>query len=945
MDIILLITQPIRKEVKVGRNDPRPCGSGKKYKQCHGRLGAAAEKSIRSYFFIVLYFLTARCRLSGSLFVPKENSAIKNHIAFENFVLFLQPIKPINMKKLLFTLMLMFSISIGFAQKYVLVEELTGTWCQWCPRGIYYGDSLCQTHDNVIFIAIHCSDPMANEAYYQASGLLGAPSANIGRHYLGLETQNWFDKVEQESQIPSKVYMGITCDYDPETRQLTADVGAMALENMSGDYRFAAILIEDGVTGPAPSYNQTNSYSGGGNGPMGGFENTPNPIPAERMAYDHVGRQLLCDYNGVPNSFPSSMQASQSANYEFSCTLDESYDYNYVRVIGLLIAPDGTIENAVKSPYLNGDETAAPLFTSTAKTEAYANLNYLYNVYFHDPDPSDYVTIRVLQGPSWLHLEQYDGKSACLYGTPDQPGSYEVRLELSDCLYSPSQDFTIVVDEPLSGSWEYVGPRGFSQNSFQVFGIDRDNDGNLYVFGNQSNTPVLYKNAAGTDAWEQMGSINTSCSVSAGGMDVSSNGDVYVAYSDQGDAGHAFKWDGSQWMTIGSAFSSVETHIILDNNDLPYLVARDVSQGYKGVVFKLENDSWVPLSGTGVYVPDAEYACHQDLAFDSDNTPYIAYADYMASNLLKVRKFENGEWVTVGSGIDNIYFYQSLALDENDMPYLAYCAFPSYQLRAVRFNGNNFESLGDNLAEGAVSELNACFNESKFTVAFINDGQSNYLSVLQYEDEWSYVGPSLVSEGAMDDPCIIADNGTLYVAYSDDGLQGFASCMKYAETAILYPPTDFAAEVFGNDNVRLTWNLPIEGTPTSYKLYRDDALLATATELTYNDYGIPAGTHRYTLSAVYPEGESVQAGPVVVETTESIDENGSHFLVYPTIVTSSLTIKSQTRGSVVLYNTIGQQVMETQLRFGTNLIDISKLPKGAYLLRLADGKTVKVLKN
>jgi len=23
---------------KVGRNDPCPCGSGKKYKQCHGKL-------------------------------------------------------------------------------------------------------------------------------------------------------------------------------------------------------------------------------------------------------------------------------------------------------------------------------------------------------------------------------------------------------------------------------------------------------------------------------------------------------------------------------------------------------------------------------------------------------------------------------------------------------------------------------------------------------------------------------------------------------------------------------------------------------------------------------------------------------------------------------------------------------------------------------------------
>ncbi len=35
------VTQPIRVEKKVGRNDPCPCGSGKKYKNCHGRMEAA----------------------------------------------------------------------------------------------------------------------------------------------------------------------------------------------------------------------------------------------------------------------------------------------------------------------------------------------------------------------------------------------------------------------------------------------------------------------------------------------------------------------------------------------------------------------------------------------------------------------------------------------------------------------------------------------------------------------------------------------------------------------------------------------------------------------------------------------------------------------------------------------------------------------------------------
>ncbi len=31
-------TPYVREEKKVGRNEPCPCGSGKKYKQCHGKL-------------------------------------------------------------------------------------------------------------------------------------------------------------------------------------------------------------------------------------------------------------------------------------------------------------------------------------------------------------------------------------------------------------------------------------------------------------------------------------------------------------------------------------------------------------------------------------------------------------------------------------------------------------------------------------------------------------------------------------------------------------------------------------------------------------------------------------------------------------------------------------------------------------------------------------------
>jgi SEC-C motif len=32
-----LVISPLQSQTKIGRNDPCPCGSGKKFKKCHGR--------------------------------------------------------------------------------------------------------------------------------------------------------------------------------------------------------------------------------------------------------------------------------------------------------------------------------------------------------------------------------------------------------------------------------------------------------------------------------------------------------------------------------------------------------------------------------------------------------------------------------------------------------------------------------------------------------------------------------------------------------------------------------------------------------------------------------------------------------------------------------------------------------------------------------------------
>lgn len=244
------------------------------------------------------------------------------------------------MKKHFLLLSLIITALSLTAQRNVLVEELTGTWCQYCPGGIYYGDSLSHAYDNVYFVAVHTIDAMGNEEYATHTGLTSAPAANIGRKHMNKSFDKWFETTlayMNDGQEQSTVDVSAT--FEPGSRVVNITVSATAKSNMGGNYRFAAIVVEDAITGPAPHYNQANNYSGSSYY-VGGFESLPNPVPAERMAYDHVGRHLISDFDGAEGSFPSSLNAGQTATYEFSYTLPEEYNEDYVRIIGLLVNQD-----------------------------------------------------------------------------------------------------------------------------------------------------------------------------------------------------------------------------------------------------------------------------------------------------------------------------------------------------------------------------------------------------------------------------------------------------------------------------------------------------------------------------------------------------------------------------------------------------------------------------
>ncbi|NVK64577.1 MAG: Omp28-related outer membrane protein [Flavobacteriales bacterium] len=237
--------------------------------------------------------------------------------------------------------------------KAVVIEEGTGTWCGWCPRGAVAMDYMVSTYPvDFIGIAVHNGDPMTVTEYDNGAGISGFPGCNVDRALLGESvSQSLF-----EAFYNDRVDMGVPANVDGTVSgsgsNVTIDASASFYTPMSGaDYRLAVVISENGVTGTSSGYNQANYYSGGGSGPMGGYENLTDPVPAADMVYDHVGRALLGGYNGQAGSVPATITDGTVANYQFSYTVPSSSNKANMHAVVLLLDNNtGEIVNAKELP-------------------------------------------------------------------------------------------------------------------------------------------------------------------------------------------------------------------------------------------------------------------------------------------------------------------------------------------------------------------------------------------------------------------------------------------------------------------------------------------------------------------------------------------------------------------------------------------------------------------
>jgi len=240
----------------------------------------------------------------------------------------------------------------------VLVEEATGTWCGWCPRGDVFMNAMDERYpDHFVGIAVHGGDPMEVDDWSagveSTTGFTGYPSAVVGRTIL-TDPSAIESNIVARLQTKGNSLIENGAIFDEATRELTIITYTTFEEQAVGDYRLVVGITEDGVTG----YAQTNYYAGGGNGPMGGYEDLPDPVPASEMVYNHTARALLTPYGGIEDAFSTSIIINPGTyEHGFTYVVPDGYNVDNLHIITAVLGPQGVVDNVQSTTIASSVDT------------------------------------------------------------------------------------------------------------------------------------------------------------------------------------------------------------------------------------------------------------------------------------------------------------------------------------------------------------------------------------------------------------------------------------------------------------------------------------------------------------------------------------------------------------------------------------------------------------
>jgi hypothetical protein len=270
---------------------------------------------------------------------------------------------------------------------------------------------------------------MTVAAYDGGANFAGFPNCHVDRALLNQTvTAGLFEDFYQQRiglAVPASLSMTIT----GTTNKTIVANATFRTVFASANYRLGVIIIEDNVTGTAAGYNQANAYAGGANGPMGGYESLPNPVPAANMVYDHVGRAILGGYSGQANSVPTTITDGLAASHTFNYTIPStSNSANMFAVAVLIDNATGEIVNAEKTSLSAANVNEL----ETIGLNVYPNpASGVLNVSFEANSADFVITLTDLQGRviSSKEMTNLNGTQVVTFATGDvASGSYIVTV-------------------------------------------------------------------------------------------------------------------------------------------------------------------------------------------------------------------------------------------------------------------------------------------------------------------------------------------------------------------------------------------------------------------------------------------------------------------------------------------------------------------------------------
>jgi len=286
------------------------------------------------------------------------------------------------------TVTIPFTALSNWAEKVVLLEGRTETWCQYCPAANTVPNTLDENPDYAV-VKFHLSDALDDctecVSYYNQYQITFTPAATLdmgeyGSYEINSNHSIWGTDLAARAVGVAPAELTMTSSINASTRLLTVTLNAEFTYSFAGPFRMNVYVAEDDVAGP-----QTNAPSG--------------------YIHNRVMRAMLGGAQGTMDVIPDNPVVGTNYSRTYTWTVPAAYDLNQLHLVGVLEHRPSDFDNRYTVNAVNRSATGVgidELSLGDDRLSAY-------------PSPFDrHLSIRVADhsGPATVELIGMDGRVA-----------------------------------------------------------------------------------------------------------------------------------------------------------------------------------------------------------------------------------------------------------------------------------------------------------------------------------------------------------------------------------------------------------------------------------------------------------------------------------------------------------------------------------------------------